>query len=103
MIGEKLRVLLILEFSMIQRSSVPSLLSFWDEHFLHSWFDTEKPRGSSLLDSEGLTSADVLHCHEVIASEPVMIWGSVEMSTTSAERHSSAAISGNSASSAKSF
>ena len=32
-------MLLILGFSMIQRASVPSLLSFWDERLLHAWFD----------------------------------------------------------------
>lgn len=34
---------------MIQRLSVPSLVSFWDERLLHSWFDSEKPGASPSL------------------------------------------------------
>jgi hypothetical protein len=94
MIGEKLRGLLILEFSMIQRSRVPSLLSFWDEHFLHSWFDTESASVSSVVAADLASGA--LHCREIRASDAVVVWSNAETGMTSTNRHAPPADLGSS-------
>lgn len=77
---------------MIQHSSVPSLLSFWDERFLHSWFDTEQASVSSVLTADLASGGP--HYREVIASDAEVIWSNAEIGTTFTHRHTSLANPG---------